>query len=126
MPSLQNPIDALLDGVKRLSQSEQREFASRLARLRGRAPGLDQENLLEAARTRLSRSDERRLEQLIAKSERGELTKKESEAYRHLARKAEQLNLVRMQALAELARRQSKPISQIIDELGSGDNSDGA
>jgi hypothetical protein len=75
---------------------------------------------------RLPAEDVKRLKRLIAKSERGVLTPKELETYRTLAQQAEQLNAKRMEALAELARRQDKPANLIMQELGWESGEDGA
>jgi hypothetical protein len=57
----------------------------------------------------LPAADERRLKRLIVKSERGTLTPRELEEYRALAQQAEQTNVTRVEALAELAQRRDLP-----------------
>ena len=63
--------------------------------------------------------DERQLKQLIGKSERGTLTEKKLDQYRILAERAEQVNLKRAEALAELARRRGKPARTVMQEIDS-------
>jgi hypothetical protein len=61
--------------------------------------------LVRAARSRLPAQAERRLRRLIARSERGQLTAKELADYQSLAQQAQQIDVIRAEALAELARR---------------------
>jgi len=61
--------------------------------------------LVRAARDRLPAAAERRLRRLIARSERGQLTPKELADYQSLALRAQRIDVVRAEALAELARR---------------------
>ena len=77
----------------------------------------DRQSLLDAATVQMPLKDQVRLERLITKSERQELTALERKEYRRLAQQAERLSLLRVQALSELARVASKPISQIAVEL---------
>lgn len=87
---------------------------------------MDEEaTLIRATKKRLPAADERRLKWLIAKSERGTLTPKELEEYRSLVQQAEQLNVKRVEALAELVRRRGKPARVIMQEIGwkSGEES---
>ena len=81
--------------------------------------------LIQAAKMRLPAADERRLERLIAKSERGTLTPKELDEYRALAQRTEQLNATRAEALAELVRRRGKPARIIMQEIGLERGADG-
>ena len=81
--------------------------------------------LIQAAQVRLSAVDERRLERLIAKSERGTLTPKELDEYRTLAQRAEQLDATRVEALAELVQRRGKPARVIMQEIGWERGADG-
>ena len=78
----------------------------------------DDRLLIQAARRRLSATDDARLRALIAKSEQGRLTDQEQADYRELAQRAERLNVHRVQALAELARRRGQPLQAVMKEIG--------
>jgi hypothetical protein len=86
----------------------------------------EEATLIQATQARLPAADERRLQQLIAKSERGTLSPRELEEYRALAQQAEQLNGVRVEALAELARRRGRPAHVVMREIGWEGRGDGA
>jgi hypothetical protein len=105
-------VDQLLEGVARLTPAERREFQRRLAARQ--APNGSQEPdeaaLLRAARARLPAAAERRLRQLSARSERGQLTPKQLAAYKALAQEVQCLDAARAEALAELARRHGQSV----------------
>jgi len=67
--------------------------------------------LIQRTKEHLPATDTRRLKQLMAKSERGTLTPQELDEYHALAQRAEQLNVTRVEALAELVRRQGQPVN---------------
>jgi hypothetical protein len=115
--SVREPADALFEKFKRLSAKQQHKFATRLAQWREGPAMRDRQSLLDAATVQMPLKDQVRLERLITKSERQELTALERKEYRRLAQQAERLSLLRVQALSELARVASKPISQIAVEL---------
>jgi hypothetical protein len=108
--------------VKRLPPSELHKFKRQF--LEWQKQNREEAMLLQAAQARLPATTERRLKQLIAKSERGTLTPKELEEYRDLGKQTEQLNVKRVEALAELAKRRKKPVRVIMNEIGweSGEN----
>jgi hypothetical protein len=86
----------------------------------------DEAVLVQATRTRLPASDERRFKRLIGKSERGTLSPKDLAEYQALARQAEQLDVKRLEALAELVRRRGKPVAVVMKEIGWRGGTDGA
>lgn len=132
MPTVQVPaqlsVEHLKAAAQQLSSDELQAFTAWLVAWQQKHHRLENEDaaLIEVIRMRLPAEDVKRLKRLIAKSERGVLTPKELETYRTLAQQAEQLNAKRMEALAELARRQDKPANLIMQELGWESGEDGA
>jgi hypothetical protein len=113
-------LEQLLEAVDQLSPAQRREFERRLAARRaanGRGES-DEATLVRAARARLPAAAERRLKRLIAKSERGELTRKELAEYQALARDVQRIDAARAGALAELARRRGKSVRAVRAEVG--------
>jgi hypothetical protein len=109
-------VDNLLDAVRQLAPNELDDFAFRFADWQQDAA--DDGLLIQAASRRLSTTDDARLRTLIAKSEQGCLTDREQAEYRDLAQRAERLNVHRVRALAELARRRGKPLQVVMKEIG--------
>ncbi|MDQ3812780.1 MAG: hypothetical protein M3347_02380 [Armatimonadota bacterium] len=124
MPTVQAPtqlsVNDLLAAVKQLSPAERGEFARQFAEWQSQNGSQKDEEaaLIEATKMRLPASEERRFRRLISKSERGTLTAKDLEEYHVLAQKAEKLNVVRVEALAELVRRRGKPARVVMKEIG--------
>jgi hypothetical protein len=100
-------VDQLLKAVASLPGPERREFQRRFDSLpqRNGIPEETDESLIEEARACLPEASNRRLRKLIAKSEARRLTPAELTEYLKPAHEAEQLDVVRIQALAELSRR---------------------
>ena len=121
-------VPRLMATVMQLSPAELREFKTRFAAWqRHNGEQADEETaLVEACRARLSPAHERRLKRLIAESEQGALRPKELEEYRALVRRAEKLDATRLTALAELARRWSKPVRAVMDIVGWESGDEGA
>src|SRR5262245_14160210 len=124
MPAAPSPaplsLEQLLEAVDRLSPAQRREFERRLAARRagnGRGES-DEAALVRAARARLPAAAERRLKRLIAKSERGNLTRKELAEYQTLAQDVQRIDAARAGALAELARRRRKSVRTVKAEVG--------
>jgi hypothetical protein len=63
---------------------------------------------------------------VIARSERGKLTRNELAEYQALAQEVQRLDAVRAVALAELARRREKSVRAVKAEIGGEGRSDGA
>jgi hypothetical protein len=132
MPTVQVPaqlsVEHLKAAVQQLPPNELQAFTAWLVvwQQTHHMQGNEDAALIEAIRMRLPAEDVKRLKRLIAKSERGALTPKELETYRSLAQQTEQLNVKRVEALAELARRQDKPANLIMQELGWESGEDGA
>ncbi|MBI1928562.1 hypothetical protein HYR99_30510 [Candidatus Poribacteria bacterium] len=125
--SAQSTVEHLLQMVKQLPPAELGEFTQRFVEWQDQNGMQMKEEaaLIQATQVRLPAADERRLKRLIAKSERGTLTPKELEGYRALAQQAEQLNVTRVEALAELVRRWGKPVRVIMQEIGWESGADG-
>jgi len=115
-------LNQLLDAVARLSPEEQLEFQRRLDTLH-KSNGLDSMSdgvLIERARACLPAASASRLRRLIRKSEAGILTPVELVDYQALARQAEQIDVVRLQALTELSRRWGKSTAAVQKALKEG------
>ncbi len=125
--SAQSTVECLFQMVKQLPPAELGEFTQRFVEWQEQNSMQMKEEaaLIRATQARLPAADERRLKRLIAKSERGTLTPKELEGYRSLAQQAEQLNVTRVEALAELVRRWGKPVRVIMQEIGWESGADG-
>jgi len=76
------------------------------------------ESLIQTAQGKLPAADERRLKRLVGKSEEGRLTPLEQDDFIQLARRAEQLDARRLQALAELSRRWKTPVAAVMKQIG--------
>lgn len=121
-------VEHLMTAVKQLLPDELREFKRQFAAWQEQNGQQTEEEsaLIQATKVRLPAVDERRLKRLIAKSERDTLSPKELNEYRALAQRAEQLNVTRVEALAELVRRRGKPARVIMEEIGWESGADGA
>jgi hypothetical protein len=113
--------EQLLEAVRQLPPAELREFQRLFTAWQAENGAAHEEEraLGKAAQARLPAADERRLRRLIAKSEDGTLTPKGLTDYQDLARRAEQCDVLRAEALAELARRKGRPGQDVSDEVGS-------
>ena len=124
MPTVDAPVQLTVEDlmvvVKQLPPAELCKFKRRFAEWQEQnGARIDEEvALIQATKVRLPATDERRLKQLIAKSERGTLTPKELEEYRALVQHAERLNVRRVEAVAELAQRRGKPVRVVMREIG--------
>jgi hypothetical protein len=117
-----------MTAVQQLSPDELREFERRFAAWQQQhSKRMDEESvLIQATKVRLPAADEQRLKRLIAESERGTLTPQELDEYRTLAQRAEQLDVMRVEALAELVQRHGKPVRVLKEEIGWESRVDGA
>ncbi len=113
-------LEQLLEAVDRLSPAQRREFERRLAARCAESgnEGSDEATLARAAKVRLPAAAERRLKRLIARSERGLLTRNELAEYQALSQEVQRLDAARAEALAELARRQGKSVRAVKAEIG--------
>lgn len=117
----------LVERVRQLSPSSLRAFRRQLGAW-GRENGSDpvDDFFVEAARARLPEGVERRLKRLINKSERGILTATELAEYRTLAQRAEQIDVMRAAAMAELCQRRGKQATSGIVDTSAEDATDGS
>jgi hypothetical protein len=90
-------LEQLLDAVDRLSPAQRREFERRLAERRAENgnEGSDEATLAQTAKVRLPAAAERRLKRLIARSERGLLTRNELAEYQALSQEVQRLDAAR-------------------------------
>jgi hypothetical protein len=121
-------LQQLLAAVDRLPPAQLRELELHLAARRTEHGNeeVDEACLIRAATARLPASTERRLKTLIARSERGVLTRSELAEYQALAQEAQHLDAERAEALAELARRRGKSVRAVKAEIGRRVGTNGA
>ena len=105
-------VAELFDAVTRLSPDEIDQFSLRFAEWQ--------------ARRKLPVADVKRLAELTRKSEVENLSNEERDEYRKLSRNAERLDVVRVQALAELVHRQGEPVEKVMQEIGWESGNDGS
>ena len=120
-------LEQLLEAVDRLSPAQMQEFERRMAARRSdqRTDRSDEAPLVRAAKARLTPAADRRLKTLIARSERGRLTREELAEYQALAQEAQQLDVERVEALAKLARSRGKSLGAVKAEIGRDGGADG-
>jgi hypothetical protein len=120
-------VEQLLEAIKQLSPAELREFRKQFTAWQEQngQQAADDPALLQAAHARLPVTAERRLKRLIAKSEQGTLTAKERADYQALAQQAERIDVMRVEALAELVRRRGQPAAVVREKIGWEDGADG-
>lgn len=121
-------LEQLLEAIKHLAPAERHELQRQFLAWQNEngTPEKNEEELLQAAAAHLSTTAERRLRRLISKSEQGTLTPKELNEYRSLAQQAEQVDVTRAAALAELIRRRSQHAPIVRAETGAEGDADGA
>ncbi len=120
-------LEQLLEAVDRLSPAKMREFERRMAARRSdrRNEGSDEATLARVASARLPAAAERRLKRLIARSERGSLTRDELTEYKALAQEVQRLDVARAEALAKLAGRRAGSVRAVKAEIGGEGGRDG-
>jgi hypothetical protein len=121
MPTVQVPaqlsVEHLMDAVRKLSPEELREFSRQFDRWQKKNGDGEAEEakLIKATRERLPATDERRLKRLMAKTD---LNEKEHEECLALIRKAEEVTVRRVEALAKLVKLRGKPARTVMKEIG--------
>ena len=120
-------LEQLLEAVDRLSPAQLQEFERRMAARRSdqKKDRTDEAPLVRAAKARLTPAANRRLKTLIARSERGRLTREELAEYQALAQEVQQLDAARVEALAKLARSRGKSLGAVKAEIGRDGSADG-
>jgi hypothetical protein len=113
-------VEQLLEAVRQLSPAELLKFSRQFARLQKQngSHSEDEASLIRATKEKLSTADLRRLKLLNARTERGTITAEELKEYQALTRKAEQMSVRRVEALAELVRRRGRPARVVMKEIG--------
>jgi hypothetical protein len=130
MPTIQIEltVENLIAAIEQLPPDELHKLERRFDELRkqnGKTFKTDAE-LIRATKENLRSEEQRRLKQLIAKSERQTLKPDELAEYRRLAQKSEQVMVRRMSALVELVERWGKPAKVVMKEIGWESGTDAA
>lgn len=122
-------FEQLVEAVKQLPRNKQKELARRIGEWQsngaatkarkstGRTASTEAE-LIEQTKADLPEQEKRRLKRLCAKSERGVLTESELAEYQELAYRAEQIDVSRVKALAELAKLRGQPLQAVMKDIG--------
>lgn len=121
-------LEELLVAIDRLAPAQRRELERRLARRRAGdgSEESDEAPSVQAAEVRLPAAAERRLKQLIARSERGLLTQEELAEYRALAQEVQRLDAARAEALAERGHRHGMSARSVKGKIRGEGGRDGA
>jgi hypothetical protein len=127
-------VDELLAAVQQLPPTEVREFQRRFVAWSGPNGGLDTDSpgkLDEAAllaqireNSTLPAAEQQRFERLRRKGRAERLTKSDAKELQELWRGVEQMNVTRLAALAELARRRGMDVPALMRHLGLPENLD--
>jgi hypothetical protein len=124
MATATSRVGLLLRSVRRLPPAQRREFTRRLIgttrRNGSRAAKSDpaDDALIETIKLKLSRRELARMRRFGDRCSLGTLTATERAEYMSLIAKADRMSLLRIQAIAELARRRGKSVRAMIDEVG--------
>ena len=127
MPTIQItmelPSDELLKAVEQLSLPDLEQFAQQIVRLlaRRRAPVLprrEAELLLKINQSALPVNLQARCDALVAKRREETLTPGEREELMHLTDQLGELNVHRLEYLAELARLRQTSLPALMEDLG--------
>ena len=125
-------VDELLAAIKQLPAAELSDFERQFAAWREQTNGLDADSSEEAdevallarirANSRLPAAEQRRFERLRRKRQAEEITNSEEKELQALWQRVEQMNVARLQALTELARRRGTDVKTLLRELGLREN----
>lgn len=127
MPTIQVtmelPSDELLKAVEQLSLSDLEQFAQQIVRLRARRrapvlPRREAELLLKVNQSALPVNLQARCDALVAKRQEETLTPGEREELIHLTDQLGELNVHRLEYLAELARLRQTSLPALMEDLG--------
>jgi len=121
--TMELPSDELLKAVEQLSLSDLEQFAQQIVRLlaRRRAPVLSRteaELLLKINQSALPVNLQARCDALVAKRQEEILTPGEREELNHLTDQLGELNVQRLEYLAELARLRQTSLPTLMEDLG--------
>ena len=121
--TMELPPDELLKAVEQLSSPDLEQFAQQIVRLlaRRRAPVLSRteaELLLKINQSALPVNLQARCDALVAKRQEETLTLGEREELNHLTDQLGELNVHRLEYLAELARLRQTSLPALMEDLG--------
>ncbi|HEY52605.1 MAG TPA: STAS/SEC14 domain-containing protein [Caldilineae bacterium] len=121
--TMELPADELLKAVEQLSLPDLEQFVQQTVRLlaRRRAPVLprkEAELLLKINQTAPPLDLQARYDELAAKRQAETLTPGEHEELMHLTDQLDELNVHRLEYLAELARLRQTSLSVLMEDLG--------
>ena len=115
-------LDALLDSVAQLDTTDLEQFADRVLAIRAkrRAPNLPnrEANLLQQINQAVSAELQSRFDDLVQRREAGILTHEEHQELLQMVDVVEQIDVRRMEALAELAQLRNVPLRELMKQLG--------
>ncbi|HEV3260775.1 MAG TPA: hypothetical protein VG013_28230 [Gemmataceae bacterium] len=127
-------VDDLLAAVKQLPPADLREFQRQFAAWSAQngevegtsSPKGDEEALLAVIRENsgLLAAEQRRFNQLRRKRQGGTLTEAQEKQLQALWSRVEQMNVARLAALIELARRRGTNVRTLMRQLGLPENRD--
>lgn len=120
--SSQAAVEHLMAAVKRLSSTELREFTRQFAEWREQnGKQRDEEAMLLTCireNSSLPAAEQRRFNRLRRRRQAETLTKAEETDLQALWRRVEQMNVTRLKALTNLARRRGTDVRTLMRELG--------
>jgi hypothetical protein len=121
--TMELPSDELLKAAEQLSLPDLEQFAQQIVRLlaRRRAPVLSRteaELLLKINQSALPVNLQARCDALVAKRQKETLTPGEREELNHLTDQLGELNVQRLEYLAELARLRQTSLPALMEDLG--------
>lgn len=115
-------LDALLNGVEQLNTTDLENFANEVLAIRAkrRAPSLPRREgeLLQQINQGLPAEQQQRFDDLTARRRAELLTSNEHGELLQLIDQIENMDVKRMQALAELAQLRNVPVRLLINQLG--------
>lgn len=118
---IQLELQSIIDGIANLETSELESFAAKVNNMvaHRKAPALTEREsqLLLTINQSLSPDLQKRYNLLIKKSEQEILSKEEEKEYAVLASKLEEMDVLRLQSLVELAQLRSITVDELLEQL---------
>lgn len=132
MPTVQVPVqltvEHLIAALKQLSPAELRKFKRQFTKWQKQNGSAKNEETALLARieenSRLPAAEQRRFNRLRRKRQAETLTKAEETELQALWRRVEQMNVVRLEALARLAQQRGTNVRALMRELGLAERRD--
>jgi hypothetical protein len=126
--SSQATVERLITAVKQLSPAELREFMRQFAEWREQNGKQTSEETTLLRRIQenssLPAAEQRRFNRLRRKRQAETLSKTEEEELQALWRRVEQMNVARLEAVIQLARRRGGEVKTLMRELGLAERPD--